>query len=120
MSITKEDLRARLIEDRDNLREEIARMGDEDARGMGESDTQHYGNHPGDVSDETFELTKNMALTEHLRRQLEMTEEALRRYDEGSYGVCANCGEEIPLERLEALPHATLCIRCKQELETGS
>ena len=120
MSITREELRARLIEDREKLREEIVRMGEEDARGMGETDTQHYGNHPADTSDETFELTKNLALTDHLRRQLEMTKVALRRYDEGSYGVCANCGQEIPLERLEALPHATLCIRCKQELESGS
>lgn len=39
-------------------------------------------------------------------------EEALRRMDAGSYGVCVSCGREIPAARLEARPMATMCVEC--------
>jgi DnaK suppressor protein len=48
------------------------------------------------------------------RHQLTETEAALRRIDEGSYGCCVNCGEQIPLPRLEALPAARYCVPCQQ------
>jgi len=44
-------------------------------------------------------------------------EEALARIREGTYGACAECGEEIKPERLEALPFANLCVRCQEEEE---
>ena len=40
---------------------------------------------------------------------------ALARIDDGSYGSCAECGEEIALKRLEAIPTATQCIACASE-----
>jgi RNA polymerase-binding transcription factor len=36
------------------------------------------------------------------------------RIDAGSYGRCERCGQEIPEERLDAVPYATLCVTCKQ------
>jgi len=44
-------------------------------------------------------------------------EEALLRIDEGEYGVCEECEEEIPLGRLKVLPFARLCVKCKSDLE---
>ena len=43
---------------------------------------------------------------------LKQVEEALRRLDRGQYGVCRVCGGDIRLDRLEALPYATVCIEC--------
>ena len=37
---------------------------------------------------------------------------ALKRLEDGSYGVCTSCGEDIAPKRLEVLPHAALCINC--------
>lgn len=51
------------------------------------------------------------------RARLELIEQALRRIEEGSYGRCESCGGAIGRERLEALPHATQCIRCQQQAE---
>lgn len=51
---------------------------------------------------------------------LRKIEEALQRIREGTYGHCAECGEEINAERLEALPFATLCVRCQTEEERGN
>jgi DnaK suppressor protein len=42
---------------------------------------------------------------------------ALSKIEEGTYGVCEDCGEHIAFERLEALPFATLCIGCKKKRE---
>jgi DnaK suppressor protein len=40
---------------------------------------------------------------------------AIRRVDEGHYGLCLNCGEQIAPARLEAIPEATLCISCAKD-----
>jgi RNA polymerase-binding transcription factor DksA len=40
------------------------------------------------------------------------TELAIQRFDEGTYGTCVNCGEWIPLRRLESIPHAARCVEC--------
>ena len=56
------------------------------------------------------EQGENASLSASLREQLEDAETALRRIDEGSYGVCEVCGEAIAAARLEAMPAATRCI----------
>lgn len=40
------------------------------------------------------------------------TRDALRRLDDGTYGICEKCAAPIPYERLEAIPHARRCVRC--------
>lgn len=48
---------------------------------------------------------------------LKKIDEALTRIDEGEFGICEECGDEISIKRLEARPVTTLCIRCKEEQE---
>jgi DnaK suppressor protein len=48
---------------------------------------------------------------------LDKINKALIKIDEGSFGVCEECGEEISMKRLEARPETTLCIRCKEDQE---
>jgi DnaK suppressor protein len=48
---------------------------------------------------------------------LEKIQKALERIEDGSFGVCEDCGEEISVKRLEARPETTLCIRCKEDQE---
>jgi DnaK suppressor protein len=50
-------------------------------------------------------------------RELARIEKALEKMQAGTYGICEECGCEIPLARLQALPYATLCIRCQREAE---
>ncbi|HET7529429.1 MAG TPA: TraR/DksA C4-type zinc finger protein [Mycobacteriales bacterium] len=47
------------------------------------------------------------------RQQLQETEDALARVDNGTYGVCGSCREPIAAERLEILPAARYCVRCQ-------
>lgn len=69
----------------------------------------------------TQETDRDMSLImrERDRRLLREVRQALQRMDNGEYGVCEECGEEIPLPRLKAQPMATLCVACKQSLEEG-
>jgi len=48
---------------------------------------------------------------------LKKIDKTLKKIDDGEFGICERCGEEIGLKRLEARPVAEVCIRCKEELE---
>ena len=78
---------------------------------------------PDDFPDEidTASSGVNLAfmgrLCERERGLLAKIEDALAKIDEGVYGQCQNCGEEIGVKRLEARPVAELCIDCKGEQE---
>jgi DnaK suppressor protein len=67
-------------------------------------------NHLADTASETYERELDEGLEEDAREQLRQIESALARIESGEYGTCAVCGKEIPVERLEAMPSATLCI----------
>lgn len=63
-------------------------------------------------ANELEDLATNEALEEVHLAEARSIAAAIRRIDEGTYGICANCGAEIAPARLEAQPTATLCIRC--------
>jgi DnaK suppressor protein len=64
-----------------------------------------------------IEREKNIALLTQLEHKLEGVQGALRSIEKGKYGICERCGKEIPTERLEVRPDATLCINCQSEVE---
>ena len=52
------------------------------------------------------------ALGDAEQTELRMIEAALQRIEDGTYGVCANCGADIPSKRLDLLPYTPVCPRC--------
>lgn len=64
-------------------------------------------------SDRSFELR----IRGRERKLMEKVDNALARIDDGSYGVCVGCGEDITIKRLEARPVAKFCIDCKTRQE---
>ena len=52
-----------------------------------------------------------------LGREIVAVKAALARVDDGSYGECTRCGEDVSGKRLEAFPEAALCINCAREVE---
>lgn len=99
-----EDQKARLVDQLD----ELGATPSGDLR----SDL-NYGDGFADAAATTAERTERLGLVETLKGQLDEVERALERVDEGTYGVCARCGNQIPPERLEARPESTLCVDCK-------
>ena len=51
------------------------------------------------------------------REKIHSIDEALLRIDEGDYGICEECDEDIPLGRLKAMPFTRHCVKCKSDLE---
>jgi DnaK suppressor protein len=74
-------------------------------------------NHEGfaDSAQVTAERSHQIGLVEQLRERRAQVLVALERIERGDYGLCERCGKEIPAERLEAVPAATLCVSCKQQ-----
>ena len=75
------------------------------------------GDDQADAGAKTFQREHELALTQNARELLELSERALARMDEGTFGVCASCGQAIGKARLLAFPGATLCVTCKQREE---
>ncbi|MFN7158130.1 TraR/DksA family transcriptional regulator [Erythrobacter cryptus] len=68
-----------------------------------------------DFSEQAIDLADDEALEgidEVLRAEAAQVRAALQRIANGTYGICANCGAEIPRARLEAQPVATRCVNC--------
>lgn len=113
--------RTRLEAERKRWAEQIEHIND---AGLGQSMSEAYeemslyDNHPADAGTEMFEREKDLGIRQNAQRMLEACKEALRRIDQGTYGICERCGQPIPVERLEAMPMATLCIACKSGEET--
>ena len=66
-----------------------------------------------------FERQHAAALLEAAREQVAAAQAALRRLDEGRYGVCERCGQPIGAERLAARPAAATCVRCADAAGRG-
>ena len=66
-------------------------------------------------ANETLELEKRLVLEKRTRKQLAEVEQALRKIEEGTYGLCDSCGQPIDPARLEALPQASFCLSCKAQ-----
>jgi RNA polymerase-binding protein DksA len=74
----------------------------------------------GDLVDQSTGLSEQemlLELAEHDRERLLEVEDALKRIEDNSYGICLESGEEIPYERLRAVPTAKYTVRCQEILE---
>src|SRR5687768_16428070 len=69
--------------------------------------------HPADEGTDVSDIERYQTMRVDLEARLEQVRSAQARMADGTYGTCANCGKKIPVARLEALPHATLCIDCQ-------
>ena len=67
----------------------------------------------------TLESDRNFTLRirDRERKLISKIEKAIERIEDGSFGICEECGCEISARRLEARPVTTLCIECKEEQE---
>ena len=102
-----DSIRARLETQAQEIQTELARLN-ELLRERGD-----YGFGRGDPA--VYQWEFNLALRERYEQRLEQIERALARLDGGQYGLCEQCGGQIEVERLEAVPYTTLCISCARK-----
>jgi DnaK suppressor protein len=100
------------------LQEEMQSLLDEAGKTVSEmtSDTTNFPD-PNDRASQESDRTFELRIRDRERRLINKIREALERIDDGSFGTCDTCGEEISEARLKARPVTTLCIDCKIEEE---
>jgi len=107
-------LRSKLLEKERELLQTSAAYSD-DTRDRLDDGTEDY----IDYAVSSYAKEFLLSLTEMDRKHLRLVEEAIRRIDRREYGACLNCGQEIPILRLEVQPWAQYCVRCQELEERG-
>jgi len=108
------ELRSRLESERKHLVQELEQL----MASAHPTDERREGSPFGkreEEATETSELEKRLALEGRARGLLAEVEHALEKFEQGTYGLCDKCGQPIIPERLEALPQASLCLKCKEK-----
>jgi RNA polymerase-binding protein DksA len=120
-SIDTERFREALLDERRRVEHALATLRDEH-RGSLDEEVEEIGasdNHLAETATATLGREIDYTLGENSGQVLAAIDSALKRIDEGTYGTCVSCGEQIRYERLEATPWVSLCIDCKRRAEGG-
>ena len=120
--LSKQELthyRARLLAERDRILRELGRITEaiNESAEEQEAAKQSYSNHLADLGTDYMEKEKNYYYADQEGQYLKAIEVAMERLDRGEYGLCVECGDLISEKRLEAVPAAELCIKCKDKKE---
>ena len=114
-------LEGRLIEERDRVMKELGHYGESFSTTLqaSDGDLSSYSFHMADQGTDAMEREKQFLMASKEGRYLWHVNQALRRLyaDPNTFGKCQTCRRNINLERLDALPHARLCITCKEQEE---
>lgn len=107
--VNVQEIRKRLQQEREETLTNIARLRE----GM----TYDLETSPEEGDPDIWEREKIASLIRSLENKLAEIDRALRMTERGDYGLCERCGQAIDPARLKVMPTATLCLKCKQELE---
>jgi RNA polymerase-binding protein DksA len=116
---TKERLKEKLLEEKARLQhqaEELVAEAEELAREREGGDTQ-FDEESGEGDTVNIERERDLLLSAQARHVVDEIDAALARMKKGTYGVCSYAGRKIPVERLEAIPWADVCVDCKARAE---
>ena len=91
------------------IQQRLASVRGDESPGAGE--LADYDNHPGDQGTETFMQEMDETTEIILQDEAERVKAARRLLEEGRYGICIECGQEIPAERLEVAPESIRCVK---------
>jgi len=108
--------RARLLKELGYLEQNVLKQNQRDSSG----DLSGYSFHMADLGTDAMEREKAFLFASAEGRAIYDVDEALRRLYSGNYGTCESCGQPIARERLEVVPHARLCVRCKEREEKAA
>ncbi|HEY6067818.1 MAG TPA: TraR/DksA C4-type zinc finger protein [Gaiellaceae bacterium] len=118
-AIDTDHFRDLLLEERERVAAALQNLHDDHPGSISDEtgDEAVYDNHLADTATETYDRELDYTLEENSEHVLADIDAALKRIEDGAYGICSNCGKPISPERLEARPWATLCIDCQRERE---
>lgn len=109
------------------LRGDVEQLKEEAFSGSEAGGDQRSSNHMAEMGSDAWDLDFSLQLVENDQGVLEEIKHALKKVDEGTYGLCELCLEQglpetkarIPKTRLQAIPHARNCVDCERKKEKG-
>ncbi len=111
-----DDLRARLLTERQELQEQLTTL-EENTFAASQSDMSGevaFDDETADAGTATFERERDLSIGNNVRDLLSKIDRALQRMDANTYGLCDRCGKPIEKARIKALPYVDLCIKDAQ------
>jgi DnaK suppressor protein len=108
----KNEVRDMLLKMKDNLLQEIASNMKMEIGHLQEAIADMY-----DLADDERERQFSILLCNRDREKLELIDEALERIEDGTYGICEDCGSKIAEGRIKVMPFARYCISCQSKIE---
>jgi len=96
-----------------HISEETLKKSQKDASG----DISGYSYHMADVATDTYDREFSLGLASNDRELLYELDDAMKRIDEGIFGVCEGCKSVISKTRLKVIPYARFCIKCQEKNE---
>jgi DnaK suppressor protein len=123
----KMEISAQMADDkrRNDLQAILRRLRDETYEGIAryrQDQSEEKETSPGDEMDvarASAAVDTHANLIDRAEGRLRLIDEALARVGNGTYGICADCGDEIGLERLKVLPFAVRCVDCEYRRSRG-
>jgi DnaK suppressor protein len=112
MPVPYEQLKAALLAEQAALTVEV-----EELNNVIKEEGVGYSTHPADEATHAFDQARDLAVQVSAEQTLKLVNDALERFDLGTYGLCLECGKEIDAARLEAIPYAPLCLSCQSKRE---
>jgi len=114
-----EEIKEFLLTEKTRLEKELAQFAHRNPKAVEtdfNSDFPNMGDEEGENAAEVAQFTDNLSLEDELEHALRDVEGALKRVEEGTYGLCNYCKQEIDEKRLQARPTSSSCIQCKKTL----
>lgn len=115
---TLEEFQKRLLADKERFQKELKSFAQKDPVVKGDWDSTYPSfNPPENVNleeeaGEVEEYTTRLPIEHSMEKRLQDIDAALKKMKGGKYGICENCGKDIPLKRLRVYPEARYCLSC--------
>jgi len=102
-----------VLEEIKHLSEDTLKKSQKDASG----DISGYTYHMADVATDAYDREFSLGLASNEQNLLYELDDALKKIDEGTFGICEECNSLITKIRLKAVPYARLCVKCQKKKE---
>ncbi len=102
-----------ILEGIQHISEDTLKKSQKEASG----DISGYTYHMADVATDTYDREFSLGLASNERNLLYELDDALKKIEEGTFGICEECKSLITRSRLKAVPYARLCVKCQERKE---
>ncbi len=106
-------IKEKVLAEIEHISEDTLKKSQKDAAG----DISGYTYHMADVASDTYDREFSLGLVSNEREALYELDDALKRIEEGAFGICEECKSPITKTRLKAVPYARLCLKCQERKE---